>query len=428
MEIRGIVLTILLQLCLKDGKSLSIWTASPYTFGFSHSTFKLYGSGFVVARFYKAEFYKKDCRKLYSCYAATSTRLDCDLNSGPGSFNVNQTGFYRVTVADSLILPALVYVHNETLTITDVYSRDGLLNRTDVYNVLGRTKIDLVLGGDAYISFRILVRFHVFINGVESYIIQPISTNKVSTYNPRGDFIVHTETPRLATPIGWTKHCDYPVVPDHKCAPPLLGGVAVSLDGFHYSPSVPMTFGYFRPQMLAFLCSGQTSDFGLALALNIVRSKLEREFREGVNVSNVTQGLVEGNWAFLQPNRGRTSVTGTPVESFIKGQPNPYYEAFHLMDELCLRKFDIVFTFSLGFEEQTMDASFLPNCIESHTKLVNIGGSSSTRGASSGSAKVYQAKYLTGLVAGADLYERKAAIRRRKWQRFIYAWVRWIHC
>ena len=402
------LVAVTLAASLLDGAvGLQVTELNPKSISFQHTNVEVLGGGFVEFQSYSVEFAGTAVTKVFSCTGSSTTVITCDLTSGPGAFTSGQNGYYRITVDGSNVVPALFYVHDETYAISDFRSLDGVLTSTDTYNVVGNRQVALVLSGDGYGSDVAVARFTSV--GLIDGEVFTTDVLGVTQTNDAGELFVLINTPAWKTPIDWQSSCGDPVVPGGSCAPDLAATISISLDGTFFSTATAaITFGFVSPQLLAFLYPGPTDDFGFTFQINAGRVQVEFDFGGKVDASNVTESVTEGEFAFGQPNFGNTSLTNTPVErTLADGEANDYFQAFQLMKEFCARNFSVVFTCSFGFQKQTLDASFLPECLGSGTKFVNIGGLSTTPTASTGFAKIYQMRYLTGLIAGADLAQRK---------------------
>lgn len=388
-------------------EGLQVTELIPPSMSFQRTDVNVVGGGFIASQTYSVQFSGTAVTKLFTCTAASATLVECDLTTGPGPFTAGQNGYYQVVVDSTLVAPTLFYVHDESYAISDFRSLDNVLTSSDTYNVVGARAVALILSGDAYSTTSAVARF-TSVGLIDGQVFTTDVAGTTAT-NSAGELFVVVNTPAWKTPIDWQSSCGDPVVPGGSCAPNLPATISISLDGSTFSStSLPITFGFNSPQPLAFLYPGPTDDFGFTFQINAGRVQVEFELGGRVDASNITESVTEGEFAFGQPNFGNTSLTNTPVEPELQdGSPNDYFQAFQLMKEFCQRNFSVVFTCSFGFQKQTLDASFLPECLSSGTKFVNIGGLSTTPTASTGFAKIYQMRYLTGLIAGADLVQRK---------------------
>ena len=127
----------------------------------------------------------------------------------------------------------------------------------------------------------------------------------------------------------------------------------------------------------------------------------------------------EGEFEGGQLNKGETVATGTPVNELVAGGArNLYYAALTKLQQFCDEDFDLVMSASYGFMTQTRDVSSgyaacrtVSNGVTPHpTRFMHAGGTTDTNDLmSTAFAKIYQMRYLTGLVAGDALRAAKSS-------------------
>lgn len=147
-------------------------------------------------------------------------------------------------------------------------------------------------------------------------------------------------------------------------------------------PVTPNNFtvvGRSQPLKLAFLYVGPVSDRGWTYMHNQARLHLQRQFGDSVDVSTYIENVHDAQCAG------------------------------HLR-RLCDEDYDLVFTTSLGHMQPTIDtAAHYAPCSRSasdgqhQTYFVHATGYKTTSTTSTMFAKVYQAKYLAGMIAGDAL-------------------------
>ena len=237
--------------------------------------------------------------------------------------------------------------------------------------------------------------------------------------------------------------CANPTAPEQSdtCVPDLAVTMSLSLDGgVTFSNSVSLKFGFVRPLKIAFLYPGPVTDFGWTYSHNKGRLSVETKFGGLVNAATYIEGVDEGEFEGGQPNHGKTVATGTPVNELLAGgAKNLYYAALTKLKKFCDDDFDLVMSTSFGFMTQTLDVSSgyaacrtASDGITPHpTRFLHAGGfktnnlMSTAFGAPCGqcvscppqlvssrlpmcAAKIYQMRYLTGLVAGDALRAAKS--------------------
>lgn len=404
LQIYSLAVVLTTWVCLTSG--LEVSSVSPIAMSFRHPTVYFFGGGFTPFFAHTFRFQGLTTARTYSCMPFASNLVVCDLTTGPGMFTAGEKGYYTIIIDDLVSVRFLFYVHDETYAISDFGSADGALTSSSTYNVAGGRQLKMTLSGNAFLSLVADVIFES-VGLIEGETFRARTTNTTQATDT-GDIIFFITTPAWKTPDDWLSSCGDPVVPGGTCAPVLQATMRFSLDLMHYSPPVVIHFGYAKPKLLAFLYPGSTNGFSFTYQVNRGRAQVEFDYGRLVDASNATAGVEEGEFAFTQENFANTSLTDTPVRPLLaNGTKNAYYQAFQLMRELCDRNFSVVFTCSIGFHKQTVDASFLPECQSSGTRFVNIGGLTATPTVSVAFAKTYQMRYLTGMIAGADLKERK---------------------
>ena len=152
---------------------------------------------------------------------------------------------------------------------------------------------------------------------------------------------------------------------------------------------------------LAFVFTGSLADDGWTYSHNLGRLALESEFGGLVDASTYVQNVLDGEFDAGQRNKGSTIATGTPTNGSMYG------EALELLKSFCDEDFDLVFTTSFGFRLQTIDVSSgYEACRRGAdgsphvTHFAHATGDLVNNITSVMFGKVYQAKYLVGLVAG----------------------------
>lgn len=345
--------------------------------------------------------------KEYSCYVISTSRMYCNLRKGSGLFTAEQIGYYRIVIDGGFIVPFYYYVYDDSIRVTDFYSADKALTNASTYSVAGGRLLEVVLSGDAYLSLVVRVIF-TSVGLIDGEIFKIKMRLTETRRNSNGDTVFHIKTPAWKTPVDWLSSCGKDVIPRDSCAPSLQAKMYVSLDLKSYCPPVLISFGYVRTKLLAFIYPGSTRNFGITYEINRGRVKSESEFGNIIEASNSTWNIPGGELtsdltAFTNSSLNTSSLVALAVQRSEQEQ----HKALHLMKELCSRNFNLVFTSTFAYQAHTLAASWLPECRSSGTKFVNIGGLYTTRTASVGAANTYVVRYLTGMVAGADLKKRK---------------------
>ena len=289
------------------------------------------------------------------------------------------------------------------------YDISSVADPRERYSVAGREAIVLRVTG-LYDSQYAIVRFTRF-NATSSTAL----TGEVDL----GAGVVRATSPALMVPHDWFAGCADVSRPARNtagtCVPDLPVSISLSLDGgTTFAPTTPsITYGY-RPKLkVAFMYVGPVRDYGWTMAHNQGRLELEREFGGLVNVSTYVESVDDGEFAFEQPNLGSTIATNTPVPEFFgNGTKNLYHMGLEQLKRWCDEDFDLVFSTSFGFMSQTIDVSsgYAPcrhaasNTNTPHfTHFVHATGHRTNNLTSTMYGKVYQVKYLAGLVAGDAL-------------------------
>lgn len=365
----------------------------------------IFGRGFTLFGHYYIELVGERSRKTVSCVGYSTELLYCRSPSLHGIFTAEEVGYYKIIIDGVYTYRQLLYIHDESAGISNFGSADKALNRNDTYSVAGGRLLELIISGNIDLDIVVTVAFQSvgLIDG-ESF-FTPV--NGKTTLNDDGDTVIYVKTPAWKTPNDWLDSCGDPVVPDGDCAPTLQVDMSLN-DRFATAMRTRIKFGYSKPKFLAFIYPGSKDSFGVTRELNKGRAKSEYEFGSLVDDTNVTENVKEGE-LFLEKTTASnsTAVGSSPRIVLATKTMNSAYTAFQLMKELCQRNFSLVFTCSIGYQKQTLDASVLPECLSSGTKFVNIGGSYTTPTVSVGFVRAFEMRYLTGLAAGADLKNRK---------------------
>ena len=401
---------IVLFSCACSASGFQVEQASPQVLSFRTTVVYFIGSGFSPFTSTTVGFSGLSTSKKYKCVSVSSRILRCNLSGGSGPFTAAQKGYYRIVFNGVYTVPFYQYVHDETLEISNFRSADGALTSKSTYNVAGGRLIELVLSGDAYLNVPAFVWF-TSVGLIDGEVFVTASANTTSR-SANGETILVVKTPTWKTPNDWLTSCGEPVIPGDACAPSLHATLQVSFESSNYrSPPVNITFGYVKTKLIGFIYPGTTGKFGVTYEFNKGRAKVESQFENLVDASNYTGSVVEGEFAVILRNFANASLPS--LGPFLKdGRKNPFDRAFGLMKELCTRNFSLVFTCSRGYQTQTLAASASPECLSSGTKFVNIGGLISAPNSYVGFAKIYQMRYLAGIVAGGDLKKRRTAHER----------------
>ena len=235
-------------------------------------------------------------------------------------------------------------------------------------------------------------------------------------------------TPAVAVPPEWYKVVGHesfagPCTSDSRapstsaamaeCVHDIHANVSVSLDGgSFFSPPLPLVFGWVAPLKVSWLFVGPITDLGWTYSHNKGRLSVEDKYGGLVDAARYEESVPEGEFETQQTNRGRTIATGTPVNNLTSdGTPSAYYPAFALAKQLCDEDYDIVFATSFGFQSQMLDvaASYEPcrraatSDDEHWTHFVGTAFTQTNSLTSTMFGKIYQMRYLSGIVAGASL-------------------------
>ena len=223
-----------------------------------------------------------------------------------------------------------------------------------------------------------------------------------------------------SSPLRRFAGCTNPTAPARSgtCVPDLPVKVSYSLDGgVTFSNSVSLLYGFVRPLKIAFLYPGPVTDFGWTYSHNKGRLHVETEFGGLLNAATYVENVDEGEFEGGQLNKGETVATGTPVNKLLAGGArNFYYAAWTKLKKFCDEDFDLVMSTSFGFMTQTLDVSSgyaacrtASDGVTPHpTRFLHAGGFKTNDLMSTAFAKIYQMRYLTGLVAGDALRASKS--------------------
>lgn len=337
------------------------------------------------------------------------------------SLTAGTTYSAKVTVggSDVCATPSTQTTHaHAAIHLAGFSGNSGALNETSVYNVAGKRELTIT-GTGILPSPEALVRYRDASGNSLGLEAVPAQV-EMSSSGP--GYVIKTVTVPIPTPLNWKLACSDPANPvqSGNCIPDIDTQISLSINGgLSWSNALSMTFGYKKPVKVAFVFVGPVTDFGWTYQLNEGRVLLESIFGATVDASYYFEYLGEGEFESKQDNRGATISTGTPVPKNFSGVKNMYYDGFELMKRLCDEDFDMVFTGSFGLQMQTVDVSgdYLgcryvgdgsdTSAGEYNTFFMNTGGFMTTPRMATGFAKIYQMRYLAGLVAGNELKTRK---------------------
>lgn len=383
----------------------------PRYIGISTKNFDVVGlNSFETNTTYEVTLFKQLESTTVTCPAVSEARISCELDTSPFLPLDNVSGYHFVRLygqfpgegtVTSTTSYYLSYVHEESYEIASYNSSDGEKNTTSLYDIAGGEELVLYVTGHVFESEALSVKF----NSTEfDYVVeQSAEFDYVDSI-----LIVKVQTPPWQKPAYFDNMCIHSQEQGNSSCI-LHGEMTISFDGTYFSQvPLPIAFSYFPPLSTSFIFPGGIPEFGFTFKLNSGREKMEDELGASIDASTIFENVIEGDHDIKQSNKGNTSLTETPVnQEHSDGTPNAYYQAFSLMRSLCMNGADLIFTCSAGYEQQTVDISQTLECKTSQTKFVNIGGTATSSTVSAAYAKIYQMRYLSGIVAAKDLQKRK---------------------
>ncbi len=411
----------------------AIVQVSPQSLGFGAGNLTIHVVGATDVENARISLEKLDSNQVLPSLQLVSHDLPDGSVEFQATFDTTSEGLYTVSVVDQSVGKC------ESSTVVQLKDGYELLNvfleknqsspialDTHELDVEGKTNLLLQVDGIYNAPYgEALVKFDVPDWGISAVTAAEIIRTPEGLYSQvEAAFMVRVVTPTLSKPREWFSGCDDASnpVPSLTCVPPVYFNVSVSLDnGESFSAPLIGVFGYKRPYKVAFLYVGPVDDFGWTYNLNQGRLDLEDALGSTIDAKLYYEEVEEGQFESQQKNKGETISTGTPVpERFADGKSNKYYPALELMRELCDADFDLVVAGSLGFQLQARDVSSGyrgcstlgngsdPSATEHNTYFMVAGGETNVLSPrmSTGFSKIYQARYLAGLVAGGELRRR----------------------